>query len=245
MDCRNAVGAVSPRNGQIRHPHLPCRCLLDQAHPLHPAAVSRVALANFIQKPAVDLVNDREQAGAHQLKETDGPVLQCLREHSVIGVGQRAEREVPCLVPAQSCLVEQNAHQLGNGHRRMRIIHLNRGPLGEGAPVGIGPPKAGHDIGERTAHQEVFLDKTQRLSCNGGIVRIQNPCNRLRDHAIDDCANEIAGTEFAEVEKFGPRRRPKAQRVDSPATVADRRTVVRYAQQMSGFAGHRTQCSAL
>ena len=39
-------------------------------------------------------------------------------------------------VPGKLRLIEQNAHQLGDGQRRMRVVHLDGDPVRQRGPVG-------------------------------------------------------------------------------------------------------------
>ena len=54
--------------------------------------------------------------GSSSSNQAQRPFLQRLGQQRVVGVGQRPPREVPGLVPAEVRLVEQDAHQLGDGH---------------------------------------------------------------------------------------------------------------------------------
>ena len=90
----------------------------------------------------------------------------------MIRVGQRADRQVPCSIPAEPSLVEQDTHQFGNCQSRVGVVHLNGSLLGKGVPLVVSPSEAGDDIGQRTGDQEVFLHKAERLTSNRGIIRV-------------------------------------------------------------------------
>ena len=70
------------------------------------------------------------------LEQFDRPLFQGLGQQRVVGVGQRADGQVPGLVPAQLGLVEQNPHQLGDGHRRVSVVELDGDLVGQRGPVG-------------------------------------------------------------------------------------------------------------
>ena len=131
MDLGHAVGAVRADDGQVGHAHLAGRRLLDEAHPLHAVLVARIALLHVVEEAAIDLVDDLQQPRADQLEEAHRPLFQRLGQQRVVGVGQRADRQVPRLVPAELGLVEQDAHQLGHGHRRMRVVELDGDLVGQ------------------------------------------------------------------------------------------------------------------
>ena len=102
--------------------------------------------------------------GQQQLEQLDRPLLQGLGQQRVVGVGQRADGQVPRLVPAELGLVEQDAHQLGHGHRRVRVVELDGDLVGQGRPVVVRAAEAGDDVGQRAADEEVLLDEPQRLA---------------------------------------------------------------------------------
>jgi hypothetical protein len=52
---------------------------------------------HLVEPPAVDLVNDLHDTGEERLHEGDGPLLEGLRKHRVVGVGKdlvQAEKSI-------------------------------------------------------------------------------------------------------------------------------------------------------
>ena len=117
--------------------------------------------------------------GQQSGEPSERPLLQGLGQQRVIRVGQCPPRQIPGLVPAKLRLVEQNSHQFGDRHRRMRVVELDRRLLGEQAPVGVGPAKTAHEIGQRAGDQEVLLNEAQTLALACRIIRIKNARERL------------------------------------------------------------------
>ena len=109
---------------------------------------------------------------------------------------------------------------------------------GRALPVVVRAAEAGHDVGQRAAHQEVLLDEAKCLAGERGIVGIEDARDRLGEHPVHDRPDEIAGAEFAEVEEVGRGRSPQPQRVDRPTAITDDRTVVGHAEQMRRMAGN-------
>ena len=66
----------------------------------------------------------------------------------MIGIGERPLREVPGLIPAEMCVVEEDPHQLGDRDGRMRVIELDGDLLRKRAPVGIAAPEPPDQIGQ-------------------------------------------------------------------------------------------------
>ncbi len=106
--------------------------LLDEADALHPGVVAGIAAAHPVQEAAIDLVDDFQLPGNERLEQVDRPLLQRLRKQGVIGIGQRALRDAPGLVPGHVRLIQQDPHQLGHAERGMRVVHLHGHVIREG-----------------------------------------------------------------------------------------------------------------
>ena len=175
----HAVGAVRADDGEVGHADLACRALLDQAHAGETAFVAGEARADLVEQAAVDLVDDLQMARQQVLEPGKRPFLQRLGQQRVVRVGECSLREVPGLVPAEVRVVEQNPHQLGNGHRRVRVVELDGDFLGKRAPVGVAAPEAAHEIGQRAGDQEILLQEPQPLASCCGVVGIQHARQRF------------------------------------------------------------------
>src|SRR5215472_17559113 len=127
----------------------------------------------------------------------------------------------------------------------MRIVHLNRSLFWKRAPVIVGVPEALDDIGQRTRNQKIFLNESQRLACNCGVIRVKHSGNGLSGHAIHDRADKVARTELAKIEKLRRVSPPEAKRVDVRTAVANYWTIIRNAEQVRTNAGHGAKHSVL
>ena len=183
MDGGDAVGAVRAHDGEVGHPDVAIAALLDEAHLPGALALVGKPRPHLIQETLVDIQDDLEMARQHQLEPSQRPFLQRLGQQRVVGVGERAPGDIPGLVPSEAGVVEQDAHQLGNGQARMGVVELDRGLVGQRAPVGIVPPEAAHEIGERAGDQEIFLHEAQASSHDRRIVGIEDPGHRVRPRA--------------------------------------------------------------
>ena len=117
---------------------------------------------HVVQEPAVDLVDDLQVPREQRLEQLDRPLLQGLGQQRVVGVRQGADGQVPRLVPAELGLVEQDAHQLGDGHRRVGVVELDRDLVRQRRPVVPAAAEPGDDVGQRAADEEVLLEEPQR-----------------------------------------------------------------------------------
>ena len=129
----------------------------------------------------------------------------------MVGIGEGAPGEVPCFVPAEMGLVEQDAHQLGDGHGRVGVVELDRGLVGEGLPVIAAAAEPRDDVGQRTGHQEVLLDKSQVPAARRGVVGIEHARQHLGGDLLVNGIEEIAAAEFEEIEVFVSGARPRAE----------------------------------
>ncbi len=161
VDLGHAVGAVRADDRQVGHADPLFGPLGDQADAGDAAGIAGIAGADVVQEAAVDLVDDLEQPGHDHLEEADRPGLEGLGHQRVVGVGQGAPGQVPRFVPAQAGLVEQDPHQLGDGHRGVGVVELDGDLVGEGLPVVAAAAEPRHDVGQRTGDQKVLLDEPQ------------------------------------------------------------------------------------
>jgi hypothetical protein len=122
MDGGDAVRAVRADDGEIRHPDLTFAALLDEAHALDPALITGKLDPHLLDVAAVDLENDLEMTRQQHLEPPQGPLLQRLGQERVVGVRERPSGEIPCVIPSEARLVEQDPHQLGHGQARMGIV---------------------------------------------------------------------------------------------------------------------------
>jgi hypothetical protein len=86
------------------------QCLSAPASPLPPRCV-RAHLHVARQQP---------------LHEGDGPLLERLGQHGVVGEGEDAGHDGPALGPAQALVVHQQPHQLRHADRGVRVVQLQR-----------------------------------------------------------------------------------------------------------------------
>ena len=91
-------------------------------------------------------------------------------------------------------LIQQNPHQLRHGHRRMRVVELNRDFLRKRRPirVGVTAPEAPDEIAERTGDQKIFLHESQAPAGSRGVVRVEHPGQRFGLQRFGDSADKIA-----------------------------------------------------
>src|SRR5207253_55814 len=123
-----------------------------------------VAGLNVVQEATVDLVDNLQVPRQHQLEQLHRPLLQGFGQQRVVGIGKRLYCEVPGFVPTKVSLVQKNAHQLGDGEGRVRVVELDGHLVGQGVPVAVAAAEAGDNVGQRTGNQKVLLAEAQPLA---------------------------------------------------------------------------------
>ncbi len=243
MKCRHTVGAVRAHDRQVGHPNVLAAALLDQARAYHATVVAGEAGPDVIEQAAVDLEDDFQVARQQQLEPRQRPFLERLGQQRVVGVGQRPLGEVPRLIPSEARLVEQDAHQLGDGQRRVGIVELDGDLLGQRAPVVIGAPEPSDQIGERAGDEKVLLHEPQPLALGGRVIGVEHPSERLGRERLRQRADELAMAERLEIEVVGRGGLPEAQRVDRLAAIAHHWPIERPANQRGRPAHDRLELS--
>ena len=59
--------------------------------------------------------------GKKVFQKGDRPFLECLRKHGVVGVEERVSGNLPCLVPWNVLLVDEDTHKFRDCKRRVRL----------------------------------------------------------------------------------------------------------------------------
>ena len=152
---------------------------------------------------AVDFKDDFEMSRKHRREPGKRPFLEGFGQQRVIRVGQGALREVPGFVPAEVRIVEKDPHQLGDRHRRMRVVQLDGDFFGEQLPVAVGATESPHQVAQRAGDEEEFLDEPQSLPLRRRIVRIEHARDRFGRQRFGQRADEVAVAELLEVEEIG------------------------------------------
>ena len=103
-----------------------------------------------------------------QLREQrQRPGLERLGQQRVVRVRERALRELPRLVPVEAVLVDEQAHELGDRERRVRVVELRREQVRKLLERSRPSSRAGGAVLERAGDEEVLLLETQLLAAPG------------------------------------------------------------------------------
>ena len=109
------------------------------------------------------------------------PALERLGQQRVIGIGDRAARDVPGLVPRHRVFVHEQAHQLGDRDRRMRVVELHGELLVEALDRDLLPAHDAQHVLQRAGHEEVLLLEAQLLAAGSPRRSDRAPCVRFSE----------------------------------------------------------------
>ena len=119
---RHAVDRMAADAGEMGHAHVALTALVDQRQTRNPRLVSEKADAHLIQEARVDLVDDLQMARQQLREHRERPALERLGQQRMVRVREGFARNVPGALPLNSSFVDQQAHELGDRNRRMRIV---------------------------------------------------------------------------------------------------------------------------
>ncbi len=117
----HAVDRHTACNAQVRHADL---AVPDDRHLARFRGIMIIGLDLFLIA-ARDLGEDRPDARQQRLHQLLRPALQRLGKHGVVCVGDGVRRNIPRRVPVEARVVHQDAHELGDDERGMRVVDLD------------------------------------------------------------------------------------------------------------------------
>ena len=75
----------------------------------------------------------------------------------MVGVGTGLRGNLPRLVPAETIVIEQQAHELGDDERRVRVVDLDDVVLGKVAHRAVARTVGAQDALRRRGDEEILL----------------------------------------------------------------------------------------
>ena len=192
VELRDAVDRVAADAREVRHAHVARPAFIDEREPREPRVVAGKSGAHFVEEAAVDFEDDLEMPRKQRAEEIDRPLLQRLGEQRVIRVGEGRARDRPRFVPAERVLVHEQAHQLRDGDRGMRVVELH-GPffMEVGGSAAEQRVDAQHVL-QRAAREKELLLEPEHLAPVGLVVRVEHFGDRLRLDFVLDRAVVVA-----------------------------------------------------
>ena len=226
VELGDAVDRVAADAGEMRHAHVAWPAFVDEREPRESRVVAGKSGAHFVEEAAVDLEDDLEMPRKQRAEEIDRPLLQRLGEQRVIRVGEGRASHRPRFVPAERVFVHEQAHQLRDGDRGVRVVELHGPFFVEGRGRAAEQRLDAQHVLQRAAREKELLLEPEHLALVRFVVRVEHFGDRLRLDFVLDRAVVVALVERSEVERLDGLGFPKPQRVAGANAVAGDRRVV-------------------
>ena len=234
MQLRNAVDGLAVGDAHVGHVRL---VISQDGHVADAVPLAREAVKQLLAQAAVELLHDRVDTRQGIAHHGLRPLLQGLGHDGVVGVGNRVDGDLLGDLPRQVLLVHQDAHQLRNDQRRVRIVDVEGNLLRQQIHVGaVDALEVLQGVLQGRGDQEVLLHQAQLLAVVGVVFRIEDLGDLSSDGvAVLGGAVVIAGGELLQVEVLGQHGAPHAQAVDDLVVVAEDRQIIRHSDDVFGI----------
>ena len=209
----HTIDMVAGRHTEVRHADDSAG---DDGRVFHNAGIVRGPPDEGAQA-VVDLPRDLIHTRQQTLEQVLRPALKRLAHDRVVGVRHGIGDNAPCVIPAVSAVVKQDAHQLRNSQRGMRVIDMDGRFIGEVIHGRIVVQVAVNNILHGGGHQEVLLAQAQALALRVVVIRIEHLADNLRHGIALHGAHVVALIEEVHIQ---PRRAGLPQTQDAHALTA-------------------------
>ena len=125
MKGSDSIDCVRANNTQIGHPDFLGVAFLNEGQPLNLGTITWVLLLQFGQVNVVDQIDELHVSWKKIGNEVNGPLLESLRQHSVVRVREGMINDLPCGFERQLLLINQNTEQLDSSNCWMSIVQLD------------------------------------------------------------------------------------------------------------------------
>lgn len=183
------------------------------------ARIVAEAGAQVVAPAAVDLADDLPHARQLALDEALRPGLERLGHDGVVRIVDAGGNDGPCLVPAEAVVIEQQAHELGDDERRVRVVDLDDVVLGKVAHRAVARAMGAQDALRRRRDEEILLADAQGLALDVVVRRVEHLRDDLGHRALLQTLDIAAGGEEVHVEVVRAVRLPEAEGVDAPVAI--------------------------
>ena len=160
----DAVNRVAADASEMRHPDGPAAGFIDDRKPANTVVVTRISVLHLVDEAAVDLEDDLEMAWQGAFEQSDRPLLERLGKQRMVRVSHRLARHVPCRLPVHAIFIDEEAHELCDRKRGMRIVELNRIFLVEMRGIGRRLEGDAHHVLKRAGDEEILLLEPKPLA---------------------------------------------------------------------------------
>ena len=218
----DAVDAVRADDGQVCHAD---RVAVYNRHAGDGVAVQVELVGQLAAEAVVDLHHNLVDAGQQGAEHILVPGLQRLGHDGVVGIGESVADDGPGLIPRVAALVQQDAHQLRDGQRRMGVVDVDGVFLGKVFQRAVELHVAAHDVRDGGRNQEVLLAQAQVFARRMVVVGVKHLADGLGVGVLAKGLGVVAAVEGVHIDgrALGA---PDAQQADALAVIAGDHDVV-------------------
>ena len=228
----HAVDLLAGRKAEVCHVNL---TVADDEVAAKSLAAAEVR-AEILTPAAVDLAHDLPYTGQQLLDKVLRPLFKSLAHDGVVGVGDAVLDKLPCLIPTKLVLVHEDAHELGDYHRRVRVVYLDDMVLGEAADIAPCADVLAHDILRGGGDEKVLLLETQELALDMVVRGVEHLRDDLGHGSLLKALDVRALGEEVHVQRVRAHSVPETQGVDLLRAVAGDEHIARQSDD-GGVAG--------
>ena len=145
----------------------------------------------------------------------------------MVGITESLARNVPGLIPRNTLLVDEQAHQFCHSDSRMGVVELHGELLVESFHRNLLATHYPHHVLQRAGDEEILLLEPKFFALDRLVVGIENLGEILRDDFFVHCAIVVATVEHLEIERLWRFSAPQAKCIGRVRVVAEDRRVVR------------------
>ena len=240
----DTVDRMAADDAQVGHADHLVVAFLDEGEGALLGDVTGPLLFDLVEEVLVDLENDLQMTRQDLAEQADAPFLQRFGQKGVVGVGERACDDRPCLVPGEVVFVDKKALQFGNAHRRVGVVQLDGDLVGKLGPIGVVFLKAADDVAQRTGGEKVLLEQAQLFAGLGVVVRVENLADGLGHVLLPDRFLVASAVEGLQIEFLRRLRLPEAEKIDRLRAETRDRYIIRHADDLAEVDPDRAGASA-
>jgi hypothetical protein len=231
---RDTVHREAADDGEVRHAHLLLPVLLEERDAAQELGIAGEMGARARDEAPVDLADELQMPRERPLHEPHRPLLERLGQQRVVRVREAPRDDRPRAIPTEFVHVDEQAEQLRDGERGVRVVELEDGLVGQGVERGVRLQVPAHGVLQGRGNEEVLLLQPELLALHDLIVRVEDARDVLGRVLLADGLDVVAAVEVRDVELARGLRAPEAQRVHAVGRVAGHRDVVRHREDVVG-----------